>query len=85
MAHYPVVTKRTGPVHYSGKSYSDRFACSKCERARRFNLNFLGGRAVVCDGEKFHRVEVEFVDGKPTAIMSVGMSAAYLNVPAGSR
>jgi hypothetical protein len=57
-AHEAAVCKRTGPQHFHTKSWSDRFECSVCKRARRFNLNFLGGRRVVfCNGEKMYRSE----------------------------
>ena len=40
---------------YSGKSYSDAFECQTCGHSERRNLNFLGGRLLICDGVKRER------------------------------
>lgn len=41
---------------YSGKSHSAEFRCPACGKHQRQNRNFLGQNVLICDGEKFHRV-----------------------------
>ena len=56
--HAPAECKRLGGLHqrFATKSWSDAFECSACGVRQRFNLNFLGGKRVVCDGTKFTKV-----------------------------
>jgi len=44
-------------THYNGKTYSMRFTCHVCGKHQRQALNWLGTKVLVCDGEKFHKVE----------------------------
>jgi len=54
MAHDPYQCSRTSaPLRYSFKNWSAEFQCPHCKRNAWFNLNFLGQRAVICDGDKF--------------------------------
>ncbi len=57
--HTPGPMKQLCGIHqrYSGKSYSDAFECQTCGHSERRNLNFLGGRLLICDGVKRERVE----------------------------
>lgn len=50
--HAPTETKRLGGLHlrFATKSWSDAFECPVCKRQLRFNLNFLGGKILLCDG-----------------------------------
>jgi hypothetical protein len=43
-------------THYSAKNYSVAFKCPACGKTQRQSLNFLGGKLMVCDGEKMHKV-----------------------------
>lgn len=58
-AHTPAAMKQLCGIHqrYSGKSYSDAFECQTCGHRERRNLNFLGGRLLICDGAKRERIE----------------------------
>ena len=51
--HTPEYCKRIGPQHYHYRSWSDRFECPVCGRTRRYNLNYLGHKAVLCRGDRF--------------------------------
>lgn len=58
--HEPAECKRQMGLHlrFATKSWSDSFKCPVCGEAKRFNLNFLGGKRVMCDGTgKFTKVE----------------------------
>lgn len=47
-----------GPhLQYHGRNWSDAFECPTCKRRKRLNLNFLGSKAVTCDGsERWRKV-----------------------------
>lgn len=55
--HEAAVCVRLMGVHlrYS-KSWSDAFECPVCRQRKRYNLNFLGGRDVVCTGVKVEKL-----------------------------
>jgi hypothetical protein len=52
--HTPTQAKRLMGAHlqYSYRNWSDAFQCPTCEQKRRYSLNFLGQRKVICDGVK---------------------------------
>lgn len=57
--HEPTVCKRKMGMDlaYNGKNWSDAFRCPVCGAQKRYNLNFLGGHKVICDGSgKFTKV-----------------------------
>lgn len=41
---------------YHNKSWSAAFACPVCGKTQRRNLNFLGGKWLLCNGEKVRTV-----------------------------
>jgi hypothetical protein len=43
-------------LQYSYRNWSDAFQCPICEQKRRYSLNFLGQRKVICDGVKIAAV-----------------------------
>lgn len=45
--------KQIDTHRYSFRNHSYEFRCPVCERAKRYNTNYLGQRRVMCDGEKF--------------------------------
>lgn len=59
MKHDPTQCKRKMglALRYSFKNWSDEFVCPTCGGSRRQSLNFLGSRAVVCDGESIKLVK----------------------------
>ena len=53
MSHHPAEMKkdcRTARFHT--KSWSYAFVCPDCGNKVRKNTNYLGGRKVICNGEK---------------------------------
>lgn len=54
-----ICTEVRATTQYHGKSYSARFACPICGRHCRQNLNWLGRRHVICDGNKFFKQSKE--------------------------
>lgn len=58
-AHEPVQCNRLHGwmLRYHNKSWSDAFECPTCKTRRRFNINYLGRRRIMCDGQKFTKVE----------------------------
>ena len=59
--HEPTVCNRNVRMtHYVGKSYKGLFECSCCDRKTWQHLGFLGRRDMVCNGEKFYKVDKSF-------------------------
>jgi hypothetical protein len=54
ISHEPAIAKRMMGLHlkYSFRNWSDAFQCPACEQTRRYSLNFLGQRKVICTGVK---------------------------------
>ena len=50
--HDPATCQRVGGLEqrYSFRNWSDRFKCPECGNSRRFSINFLGSRKLICDG-----------------------------------
>jgi hypothetical protein len=56
--HEPTVCKRKMGIYlsYDGKTWTDTFFCPLCGCEKRYNLNFLGSKQLVCDGNgKFEK------------------------------
>jgi len=47
-----VLSKDNRTLQFATKSWSAEFRCPTCGAAQRANLNFLGRRQMVCDGER---------------------------------
>lgn len=52
--HTPTETARVKglSLRYSFRNWSDEFKCPTCGQSRRYSLNFLGQRKLICDGQK---------------------------------
>lgn len=47
-----IMRKNTALMQYNGRSWSTFFTCPVCGRQVKKNLNFLGGKAVTCNGRR---------------------------------
>lgn len=54
---------------YHGASYSARFKCPTCGKSQRFNLNFLGDREIVCDGERAKAVHLTWKEAQAAGLL----------------
>ena len=63
ISHEPAIAKRLMGAHlrYSYRNWSDAFQCPTCEQKRRYSLNFLGQRKVICDGVKIAAVAKVYI------------------------
>jgi len=66
--HTPTECRRVKglELRYSFRNWSDKFVCPQCDKSRRYSLNFLGSRPVVCNGEKITAKTVtDVIDDAP--------------------